>query len=142
LIASNAAFDIAPNHVFAHSCQTIASFINELEALIVPLMDDLVVPMEGRRGHILVPNDSEALWLSFEFPALSMMAQNNAGRRAFVDVSNTKDTSRARDDSGDLVVPMEGRRGHILVPNDSEALWLSFELALMPPTRSSTSIRV
>ncbi|EKV06206.1 G2/mitotic-specific cyclin (Clb3), putative [Penicillium digitatum] len=34
-------------------------------------------------------------------PALSMAAQNNAGRRAFVDVSNTKDISRAsRDDSG------------------------------------------
>ncbi|KAJ5952698.1 uncharacterized protein N7479_011111 [Penicillium vulpinum] len=33
-------------------------------------------------------------------PALSMMAQNNAGRRAFVDVSNTKDVNRAsRDDS-------------------------------------------
>ncbi|KAF4760742.1 hypothetical protein N7455_001404 [Penicillium solitum] len=34
-------------------------------------------------------------------PALSMMAQNNATRRAFVDVSNTKDMNRAgRDDSG------------------------------------------
>ncbi|CAI7632218.1 unnamed protein product [Penicillium glandicola] len=33
-------------------------------------------------------------------PALSMMAQNHAGRRAFVDVSNTKDVNRAsRDDS-------------------------------------------
>ncbi|KAJ5200503.1 hypothetical protein N7491_008691 [Penicillium cf. griseofulvum] len=33
-------------------------------------------------------------------PALSMMAQNNAGRRAFFDVSNTKDMRRAsRDDS-------------------------------------------
>ncbi|KAJ6184105.1 hypothetical protein N7519_005406 [Penicillium mononematosum] len=56
--------------------------------------DENVPPPSLHQNHKVIHQRNKSS------PALSMMAQNNAGRRAFVDVSNTKDMSRARDDSG------------------------------------------
>ncbi|KGO36287.1 Cyclin, N-terminal [Penicillium expansum] len=57
--------------------------------------DENVPPPSLHQTHKVIHQQNKSS------PALSMMAQNNAGRRAFVDVSNTKEMSRAsRDDSG------------------------------------------
>ncbi|CAI7643834.1 unnamed protein product [Penicillium viridicatum] len=59
------------------------------------LGDENVPPPSLHQNHKVIHQRNKSS------PALSMMAQNNAGRRAFVDVSNTKDMNRAgRDDSG------------------------------------------
>ncbi|KAJ5800237.1 uncharacterized protein N7518_002305 [Penicillium psychrosexuale] len=56
--------------------------------------DENVPPSSLHQNHKVIHQRNKSS------PALSMMAQNNAGRRAFVDVSNTKDMNRAsRDDS-------------------------------------------
>ncbi|KAJ9481773.1 hypothetical protein VN97_g11688 [Penicillium thymicola] len=57
--------------------------------------DENVPPSSLNQNHKVIHQRNKSS------PALSMMAQNNVGRRAFVDVSNTKDMNRAgRDDSG------------------------------------------
>ncbi|CAI7590262.1 hypothetical protein PCG10_006306 [Penicillium crustosum] len=74
--------------------------------------DENVPPPSLHQNHKVIHQRNKSS------PALSMMAQNNAGRRAFVDVSNTKDMNRAgRDDSG---VPGKSALAEVKAPGLSQ----------------------